>query len=121
MFNTSTMAHRCRRGASTPSPNPADLRLSVYTPLWSFPFGLDDFATSFHGRMSMVERNFWKYAPYGMRICAVLMLMTLIPSGLNYYLNLGWFGSYDRLVYYPSVVFGLILAHRIKFWHDEGR
>jgi hypothetical protein len=56
-----------------------------------------------------------------MRICAVLMMIVLILSGLNYYLDLGWFGSYDRMVYYPSAVFGLILAHRVKFWHDEGR
>jgi hypothetical protein len=79
--------------------------------------------TEQNGRMSYENRhdNFWKYAPGGMRICTVLMLVTLIPSTLNYYLSLGWLGSYDRLAFGASAIFGLILAHRIHFWYAEGR
>jgi hypothetical protein len=75
------------------------------------------------GRMSYknLPDSFWKDAPRGMRICAMLMLVTLIPSALNYYLNLGWLGSYDRLAFGASAIFGLILAHRIHFWHAERR
>ena len=69
----------------------------------------------------MPARDFWKSAPQGMIICAVLMLVTLIPSALNYYLSLGWFGSHDRLAFGASAIFGLILARRIQVWHAEGR